>query len=141
MPYSAEPYFVTEYLREYESIFETTLARESVDSGVLFSKNDSVPLTGWVLRRFTVKQHQLRLNGCNKDALSELLYALSELLYALSELLYDLSELLWRYMRIPYSQVQGSGYNACTGKYCIICPGGTKKKYKRNKKKIKKDYQ
>jgi hypothetical protein len=23
--------------------------------------------------------------------------------------------------------VQGSGYNACTGKYCIICPGGTKK--------------
>jgi hypothetical protein len=23
--------------------------------------------------------------------------------------------------------VQGSGYNTCTGKYCIICPGGTKK--------------
>jgi hypothetical protein len=31
-------------------------------------------------------------------------------------------------MRIPYGRVQGSGYNACTGKYCIICPGGTKKK-------------
>jgi hypothetical protein len=30
-------------------------------------------------------------------------------------------------MRIPYGRVQGSGYNACTGKYCIICPGGTKK--------------
>jgi hypothetical protein len=29
-------------------------------------------------------------------------------------------------MRIPYGRVQGSGYNACTGKYCIICPGGTK---------------
>jgi hypothetical protein len=39
-----------------------------------------------------------------------------------------LSELLWRYMRIPYGRVQDSGYNACTGKYCIICPGGTKKK-------------
>jgi hypothetical protein len=24
--------------------------------------------------------------------------------------------------------VQGSGYNACTGKYCIICPGAKKKK-------------
>jgi hypothetical protein len=31
-------------------------------------------------------------------------------------------------MRIPYGRVQGSGYNPCTGKYCIICPGGTKKK-------------
>jgi hypothetical protein len=31
-------------------------------------------------------------------------------------------------MRIPYGLVQGSGYNTCTGKYCIICPGGTKKK-------------
>jgi hypothetical protein len=38
-------------------------------------------------------------------------------------------------MRIPYSQVQGSGYNTCTGKYCIICPGGTKKE-KKEKKKI-----
>jgi hypothetical protein len=33
-------------------------------------------------------------------------------------------------MRIPYDRVQGSGYNTCTGKYCIICPGGTKKAYK-----------
>jgi hypothetical protein len=32
------------------------------------------------------------------------------------------------HMRIPYGRVQGSGYNACTGKYCIICPGGKKKK-------------
>jgi hypothetical protein len=32
------------------------------------------------------------------------------------------------YMRIPYGRVQGSGYNACTGKYCIICPGGKKNK-------------
>jgi hypothetical protein len=30
-------------------------------------------------------------------------------------------------MCISYGQVQGSGYNACTGKYCIICPGGKKK--------------
>jgi hypothetical protein len=30
-------------------------------------------------------------------------------------------------MRISYGWVQGSGYNACTGKYCIICPGGKKK--------------
>jgi hypothetical protein len=37
-------------------------------------------------------------------------------------------------MRIPYGRVQGSGYNACTGKYCIICPGAQKKK--KNKKKI-----
>jgi hypothetical protein len=28
--------------------------------------------------------------------------------------------------------VQGSGYNASTGKYCIICPGGTKKKKKKS---------
>jgi hypothetical protein len=27
--------------------------------------------------------------------------------------------------------VQGSGYNACTGKYCIICPGAKKKKKKK----------
>jgi hypothetical protein len=31
-------------------------------------------------------------------------------------------------MRISYSQVQISGYNTCTRKYCMICPGGTKKK-------------
>jgi hypothetical protein len=30
-------------------------------------------------------------------------------------------------MRISYGWVQGSRYNACTGKYCIICPGGRKK--------------
>jgi hypothetical protein len=30
-------------------------------------------------------------------------------------------------VRISYGRVQGSGYNACTGKYSIICPGGTKK--------------
>jgi hypothetical protein len=36
-------------------------------------------------------------------------------------------------MCIPYGRVQGSGYNACTGKYCIICQGGTKKN---NNKKI-----
>jgi hypothetical protein len=30
-------------------------------------------------------------------------------------------------MRISYGRVQGSGYNACTGKYCIICPGAQKK--------------
>jgi hypothetical protein len=40
-----------------------------------------------------------------------------------------LRALLWQYMRIPYSRVQGSGYNACTGKYCIICPGPKKKKF------------
>jgi hypothetical protein len=40
-----------------------------------------------------------------------------------------LSALLWRYMLIPYGWVQGSGYNACTGKSCIICLEGTKKKF------------
>jgi hypothetical protein len=30
--------FVVEYLREYESIFETALAHESVDPGVLLTK-------------------------------------------------------------------------------------------------------
>jgi hypothetical protein len=34
-------------------------------------------------------------------------------------------------MRIPYGRVQGSGYNACTGKDCGICPGGKKKKKKK----------
>jgi hypothetical protein len=36
MQHSAESIFVIEYLREYESIFETTLAYESVDPVVLF---------------------------------------------------------------------------------------------------------
>jgi hypothetical protein len=35
-------------------------------------------------------------------------------------------------MRIPYGWVQGSGYNACTRKYCIICPEG---KINKNKNK------
>jgi hypothetical protein len=44
-------------------------------------------------------------------------------------------------MRIPYGQVQGSGYNACTGKYCIICPGAQKnKKTKKNKLKAVTSY-
>jgi hypothetical protein len=30
-------------------------------------------------------------------------------------------------MCISYGRVQGSGYKACTGKYCIICPGAEKK--------------
>jgi hypothetical protein len=40
-------------------------------------------------------------------------------------------------MRIPYGWVQGSGYNTCTGKYCIICPGGTKRRKKKEKKQTK----
>ena len=31
-------------------------------------------------------------------------------------------------MRISYSQVRGSGYNARTGNNVAICPGGAKKK-------------
>jgi hypothetical protein len=38
MQHSAESIFAVEYLREYESIFETTLAYESVDPGVLFDE-------------------------------------------------------------------------------------------------------
>jgi hypothetical protein len=33
--------FVVEYLREYKSIFETALAHESLDSGVLFDETIS----------------------------------------------------------------------------------------------------
>jgi hypothetical protein len=33
--------FVVEYLREYESIFETALAHESVDPAVLFDKKQT----------------------------------------------------------------------------------------------------
>jgi hypothetical protein len=40
-------------------------------------------------------------------------------------------------MRISYGWVQGSGYNACSGKYCIICPGGKKRKEKKNFEKRK----
>jgi hypothetical protein len=36
MQNSAESIFVVEYLREYESIFETALAHESVDPGEMF---------------------------------------------------------------------------------------------------------
>jgi hypothetical protein len=34
----AESIFKVDYLREYESIFETALAHESVDPGVLFDE-------------------------------------------------------------------------------------------------------
>jgi hypothetical protein len=36
MMHSAESFFVVEYLRENESIFETVLAHESVNPGVSF---------------------------------------------------------------------------------------------------------
>jgi hypothetical protein len=36
MHHCAESIFKVDYLREYESIFETALAHESVDSRVLF---------------------------------------------------------------------------------------------------------
>jgi hypothetical protein len=39
MQHSAESIFVVEYLSEYESIFETTLAHESVDPEVFLTKN------------------------------------------------------------------------------------------------------
>jgi hypothetical protein len=38
MQQSAESIFIVEYVHEYESIFETALAHESVDSGVLFDE-------------------------------------------------------------------------------------------------------
>jgi hypothetical protein len=38
MQYSAESIFAVKYIREYESIFETTLVRESVDPGDLFDE-------------------------------------------------------------------------------------------------------
>jgi hypothetical protein len=38
MQHSAESMFVIEYLREYESIFETTLAYESKDLGYCLMK-------------------------------------------------------------------------------------------------------
>jgi hypothetical protein len=38
MKHCAESIFVVEYLREYESIFETSLAHKSVDPEVLFDE-------------------------------------------------------------------------------------------------------
>jgi hypothetical protein len=38
MHHCAESIFKVDYLREYESIFETALAHESVDPGVLFNE-------------------------------------------------------------------------------------------------------
>jgi hypothetical protein len=38
MHHCAESIFKVEYLREYESIFETASAHESVDPGVLFDE-------------------------------------------------------------------------------------------------------
>jgi hypothetical protein len=38
MHHCAESIFKVDYLREYESIFETALAHESVDPGVLFDE-------------------------------------------------------------------------------------------------------
>jgi hypothetical protein len=52
MHHCAESTFKVDYLREYESIFETALAHESVDPGVLFDEKTrgrksraTVPLT------------------------------------------------------------------------------------------------
>jgi hypothetical protein len=42
MHHCAESIFKVDYLREYESIFETALARESVDPGVLFEEKTEV---------------------------------------------------------------------------------------------------
>jgi hypothetical protein len=42
MQYSVESIFVVEYLREYDSIFETAFAHESVDPGVLYDKKTEV---------------------------------------------------------------------------------------------------
>jgi hypothetical protein len=38
MQHRAELIFIVKYLREYESIFETALAYESVDPGLLFDE-------------------------------------------------------------------------------------------------------
>jgi hypothetical protein len=38
MQHNAESIFICKYLSEYESIFETTLAHESVDPVVLFDE-------------------------------------------------------------------------------------------------------
>jgi hypothetical protein len=38
MHHCAESIFIVNYFREYESIFETALAYESVDPGVLFDE-------------------------------------------------------------------------------------------------------
>jgi hypothetical protein len=45
---SAESNFVVEYLREYESIFETSLAHESVDPEVLFYEKTQSSKISWV---------------------------------------------------------------------------------------------
>jgi hypothetical protein len=44
---SAESIFVVENLREYESIFETVLAHESVNSEVLFDEKDQRSKISW----------------------------------------------------------------------------------------------
>jgi hypothetical protein len=41
MHHCAESIFKIDYLREYESIFETVLAHESVDPGVLYDEKTS----------------------------------------------------------------------------------------------------
>jgi hypothetical protein len=53
MRHNAESFFVIEYLRKYESIFETASACNPGDPGVLFAEKtegrksrDTVPLTG-----------------------------------------------------------------------------------------------
>jgi hypothetical protein len=52
MHHCAESIFKVDYLREYESVFETALAHESVDPGVLFDEKirgrksrETVPLS------------------------------------------------------------------------------------------------
>jgi hypothetical protein len=47
MKHSVESIFVVEYLREYESVFETALSRESVDPGVLIEKNQKPKKIFW----------------------------------------------------------------------------------------------
>jgi hypothetical protein len=47
MHHCAELIFNVVYLREYESIFETSLAHKSLDPGVLFDEKNQRPKISW----------------------------------------------------------------------------------------------
>jgi hypothetical protein len=47
MHHCAKSIFKVGYLREYESIFETALAHESVDPGILFDEKNQRSKTSW----------------------------------------------------------------------------------------------
>jgi hypothetical protein len=63
MHHCAESIFKVDYLREYESIFETALAHESLDPGVLFDEKtrDRKSRATVTLKSYTLQDQRITI--------------------------------------------------------------------------------